>query len=99
MYKKIQYPFYNKANIDNMKTYNNYRYSMNNQNTHYLERKQDARKKIMLGGLIIKAGLDYLHPKDDQALYGMLLVSKMLLASKPEMLEQWREIGKDLKKI
>ncbi|BFD46159.1 MAG: hypothetical protein DMENIID0002_08050 [Rickettsia endosymbiont of Sergentomyia squamirostris] len=48
---------------------------MNNQNTHYLERKQDARKKIMLGGLIIKAGLDYLHPKDTQALYGMLLAN------------------------
>ncbi|WP_417904511.1 conjugal transfer protein TraD [Candidatus Tisiphia endosymbiont of Micropterix aruncella] len=47
---------------------------MNNQSTNYLERKQDTRKKIMLGGLIIKAGLDYLHPKDTQALYGMLLV-------------------------
>ncbi|MCZ6925861.1 MAG: conjugal transfer protein TraD [Rickettsia endosymbiont of Ixodes persulcatus] len=26
------------------------------------DRKSDARKKIMLGGLFVKVGLDYFHP-------------------------------------
>jgi hypothetical protein len=72
---------------------------MTAQNTNYLQGKQHTRKKIMLGGLIIKAGLEYLYPQDAQALYGMLLASKAVLVSKPQILEQWREIGKDLKKI
>ena len=29
-----------------------------------LDRKSDARKKIQLGGLLVKAGLDHMHPKD-----------------------------------
>ena len=102
MYDKNQYPFYNKANTQNMNkqnNYNNYRYNMKNQDANYLARKQDTRKKIMLGGLIIKAGLDYLHPKDAEVLYGMLLTNKRLLSIKPEAIEQWREIGKDLKKV
>ncbi|MCZ6901305.1 MAG: conjugal transfer protein TraD [Rickettsia endosymbiont of Ixodes persulcatus] len=37
------------------------------------DRKSDARKKIMLGGLFVKAGLDYLHPENAHILYGMLL--------------------------
>lgn len=90
---------------------NNYRYYMNNQsnnqnsnynnnqNANYLKRKQDTKKKIMLGGLIIKAGLDYLHPQDVEVLYGMLLTDKKLLNNNPEIAECWREIGKDLKKI
>jgi hypothetical protein len=28
------------------------------------ERKADARKKIMLGGLFVKAQLDHFHPHD-----------------------------------
>ncbi len=71
---------------------------MNDENANYLARKQDARKKIMLGGLIIKAGLDYLHPKDTEVLYGMLLTNKMLLSIKPDSIEQWRKAGKDLRK-
>ncbi len=86
---------------------NNYRYHMNSpsnnqinsQNANYLKRKQDTRKKIMLGGLVIKAGLDYLHPEDIEVLYGMLLTSKTLLNTNPEIFEYWRECGKDLKKI
>ena len=85
---------------------NNYRYDMSNQlnskinyeNPNDLKRKQDARKKIMLGGLIIKAGLDYLHPNDAEVLYGMLLTNKRLIKLKPDSIEQWREIGKDLRK-
>lgn len=68
-----------------------------NENTNYLKRKQDDKKKTMLGGLIIKAGLDYLYPKDTDVLYGMLLTNKKLLSIKPDAMDQWREIGKDLK--
>ncbi len=90
---------------------NNYRYHMNsqsnnqinsqnsNQNANYLKRKQDTRKKIMLGGLVIKAGLDHLHPKDVDVLYGMLLTNKTLLDINPQIAEHYREFGKDLKKI
>ncbi len=61
-----------------------------------LERKQDARKKIMLGGLIIKAGLDYLHPEEAYVIYGMLLDCKKALATKPEIKERWKKLGKEL---
>ncbi len=71
---------------------------MNDENANSLARKQDTRKKIMLGGLIIKAGLDYLHPHDAEVLYGMLLTNKMLLKAKPDSIEQWRKVGKDLRK-
>ena len=27
-----------------------------------MDRKEDTRKKIQLGGLIVKAGLDHMHP-------------------------------------
>jgi len=40
------------------------------------DRKADARQKIMLGGLFVKAGLDYLHPDNAHILYGMLLDCK-----------------------
>lgn len=78
----------------------NYRYNMNYQNhdnTNDLKRKQDARRKIMLGGLVIKAGLEFLHPNDTEVLYGMLLANKKLLKLKPEIINYWRELGKDLK--
>ena len=42
-------------------------------------RKEDARKKIMLGGLFVKAELDHFHPHDPATLYGMLLEAKNLL--------------------
>lgn len=85
----MQYPFYSKTN----------KYHMTNHHTNDLARKQDTRKKILLGGLVIKAGLDYLHPQDVDVLYGLLLANKKLLTNKPEIAAKWREIGKDLKKI
>jgi len=36
-------------------------------------RKADARKKIMLGRLFVKAELDHFHPHDPAILYGMLV--------------------------
>ena len=59
-------------------------------------RKEDTRKKIMMGGLIIKARLDYLHPDESYILYGMLLDCKRALQEDPKIKEHWRELGKDL---
>jgi hypothetical protein len=67
------------------------------QQSSQIDRKQDARKKIMLGGLIIKAELDHLHPSDADTLYGMLLYSKQLMAFKPELVAKWKEMGKGLR--
>lgn len=61
-----------------------------------MDRKEDARKKIQLGGLLVKAGLDHMHPKDAYILYGMLLDCKRALEIKPEVKERWANLGKDL---
>lgn len=61
-----------------------------------MERKEDTRRKIQLGGLLIKAGLDYMHPHDAHTLYGMLLDCKKALLLKPELQQRWQEMGKDL---
>ncbi|WP_375327142.1 conjugal transfer protein TraD [Candidatus Tisiphia endosymbiont of Nemotelus uliginosus] len=63
----------------------------------HLERKNDAHKKIMLGGLIIKAGLGHFHPHDPATLYGMLLYSKNLLQD-PSFVQKFKELGKELMK-
>jgi len=60
------------------------------------ERKSDTRHKIMMGGLIKKAGLDYLHQDNIQALYGMLLANKKQLEKQPELLNIWAKLGEDL---
>jgi len=59
------------------------------------KRKSDARKKIMLGGLFIKAELDCYYPHDPALLYGMLLYSKELLKLKPELARIWKNLGKE----
>jgi len=61
-----------------------------------VDRKEDARKKIQLGGLFIKAGLDHMHPRDAYILYGMLLDCKRALEVKPEVKNRWKELGKEL---
>lgn len=61
-----------------------------------MDRKADARKKIQLGGLIVKAGLDYMHPQDAYILYGMLLDCRRALGVKPEVMERWAHLGKEL---
>lgn len=60
------------------------------------DRKIDARKKIQLGGLFIKAGLDHMHPENAYILYGMLLDCKRALEVKPEVMERWASLGKEL---
>ena len=64
-----------------------------------IERKADTRSKIMMGGLIKKAGLDYLHPDNAEVLYGMLLENKKLLEAHPNTINKWKELGKDLTNI
>lgn len=61
-----------------------------------MDRKADARKKIQLGGLIVKAGLDYMHPHDAYVLYGMLLDAKGAMRTKPEVINRWKEMGREL---
>lgn len=61
-----------------------------------LERKSDARKKIMLGGLLVKAGFGHMHPHDANVIYGMLLDCQRALKEKPELKNKWGEMGKDL---
>lgn len=41
-----------------------------------IEKKADTISKIMMGGLIKKAGLHYLHPNKADVLYGMLVENK-----------------------
>ena len=60
------------------------------------DRKADARKKIMLGGLFVKAGLDYLHPDNAHILYGMLLDYKEQLIINPKMIDKWNSKGQQL---
>ena len=61
-----------------------------------MDRKADTRKKIQLGGLIVKAGLDYMHPMDAYILYGMLLDCKESIAEHPEILNRWKRMGREL---
>lgn len=60
------------------------------------DRKTDARKKIMLGGLFVKAGLDYLHPESAHILYGMLLDCKEQLILNPKIIDKWKIKGQQL---
>lgn len=70
-----------------------------NKNRAALKRKKALKKKIALGGLVVRAGLGYLYPKDVEVLYGMLLANKKLLSIKPELSEECQKIGKGLKKL
>ena len=62
------------------------------------ERKADARKKIMLGGLFVKAKLDHFHPHDPATLYGMLLDAKTRMQDDPTLTNKWRTLGQELMK-
>ena len=59
-------------------------------------RKEDARKKIMLGGLFVKAELDHFHPHDPATLYGMLLEAKNRMQDDPLLVDKWRTLGQEL---
>ncbi|WP_342225620.1 conjugal transfer protein TraD [Rickettsia endosymbiont of Urophora cardui] len=60
------------------------------------DRKADSRKKIMLGGLFVKAGFDYLHPDNAHILYGMLLDCKEPLIINPKIIDKWKSKGQSL---
>ena len=62
------------------------------------ERKADARKKIMLGGLYVKAELDHFHPHDPATLYGMLLDAKTRMQDDPTLTNKWHTLGRELMK-
>jgi hypothetical protein len=63
-------------------------------------RKEDTRKKIQLGGLFIKAGLEHMYSQDAYILYGVLLDCKSAMQVKfevkPEVKNRWKELGKEL---
>ena len=61
-------------------------------------RKEDARKKIMLGGLFVKAELDHFHQHDPATLYGMLLEAKNRMQADPTLTNKWRTLGQELMK-
>ena len=63
---------------------------------NHINPKEDARKKIMLGGLFVKAGLDHFHPHDPATLYGMLLDATSALNAKPKLATKWQKLGKEL---
>jgi hypothetical protein len=71
-------------------------FTMQLQKQSLQDRKQDARKKIMLGGLFVKAGLDHFHPHDPATLYGMLLDAKAKMQCNPTLQDKWRAMGKEL---
>ena len=63
-----------------------------------MERKLDTRNKIMMGGLIVKAGLDDLHRLNKAALLGILLAAKQKLDTadklqKKELMQNYTNIG------
>lgn len=62
------------------------------------QRKLDTRNKIMMGGLIIKAGLDDLHKTNKAALLGILLEAKAKFEStdkktRKEAMQHYTAIG------
>ena len=61
-------------------------------NREELERKADTRRKIQLGGLIVKAGL---AAEDPAVLLGMLTAGARVLKSPSaaDSRRRWKEIG------
>ena len=63
--------------------------------SHHL-RRLDARKKIQLGVLFIKAGLEDFHPTDADILYGILVEAKLRLQQNPNLVNYFKNLGKDI---
>ncbi|MBN8829011.1 MAG: conjugal transfer protein TraD [Sphingobacteriia bacterium] len=61
------------------------------------KRKQDTRNKIEMGGLVIKAGIDYLHQEDKEILLGALVYISHLLNDENDG-ETYKEVFKNLGK-
>ena len=71
-------------------------FKMQEKKQKLFDRKADARKKIQLGGLFIKAGFGDMHPHEAYVLYGMLRDCIRALRLKPELRDRWKEMGKEL---
>lgn len=59
------------------------------------QRKQDTRKKIQMGGLVIKAGLGFLHEEDKAILLGILVdaAGKLNSQEKESYLAHYKALG------
>ena len=59
------------------------------------QRKQDTRKKIQMGGLVIKAGLGFLHDEDKAILLGILVdaAGKLNSPEKDAYTARYKELG------
>jgi hypothetical protein len=59
-------------------------------------RKQDTRDKIMMGGLVIKAQLEYLHPANKEVLLGLLVDAQQKLQGEEAVqhFERFKQLGK-----
>jgi conjugative transfer protein TraD len=59
-----------------------------------LNRKQDTRNKIQMGGLVIKAGLQDVYELDKAVLLGMLVDAKAKLDEKDDAyFKRLKELG------
>jgi hypothetical protein len=61
-----------------------------------LERKLDTRKKIELGGLLIKAGFGDGGREKTPMIFGMLLDCQRALKARPDLTEKWAIMGQEL---
>ena len=59
------------------------------------QRKHDTRRKIQMGGLVIKAGLGSLHDEDKAILLGILMDAAAKLGSveKDAYIAHYKELG------
>ena len=57
-------------------------------------RKQETRQKIIMGGLVAKAGLSDLHQTNPEVILGILLEAKEKLAdNSSKEFANWRALG------
>ena len=61
-----------------------------------ISRKQDARRKIMMGGLFVKAGLDHYHKETPHLLYGMLLHCQKMITENDNAESYFSKLGEEL---
>ena len=61
-----------------------------------LERKAETRQKILMGGLMKKAGLEQLHEDNPSALLGLLIELKnKIIKIDTTTIKRYEKIGKD----
>jgi hypothetical protein len=55
-------------------------------------RQADTRQKIMMGGLVVKAGLTELHHTNPEVILGILMDARDKI-NNPSDFSKWEEIG------